>query len=185
MTSKVKKIVNLKHTGHVMIRVNTQKFSWDEIVLYACACWVEFLSETSKISFPFSANTRRISTSYKYVEYAPSLDHVEQLCMSAPGRRAQVSLKDLSITVLVAPLALCQFRFTALFGFKPELLFSDLSYINMQPHFLHTYEYNSVCVCVACMQTHTQIILNVYTDWLEHRSDKAYLIRERSSLNQV
>lgn len=87
--------------------------------------------------------------------------------------------------------AVSQFKFTALFGFKPKLLFWHLSYINMQPHILHTCMSMHVCVCARARpqilhaQTHAQIILNVYTEQLEHRSDKAYLIREYSSLNQV
>lgn len=112
------------------------------------------------------------------VGYAPGPDGVDEPGAITPGRRAQVSLESLSITVLlVAPRRAASSNLLPCLGFKTELLFWDPSYINMQPHIPQT--------CVRHTQTHAQIILDVYTERLELRSDKAYLIREHSSFNQV
>lgn len=96
-----------------------------------------------------------------------------------PGRQAQVSLERLSITVLVT------LRQSASSNLLPKLLFWDLSYINMQPHILHT----CVNVCLRPhTHTHTSTHKHMHTDYLGclyRTSDKAYLIREHSSLNQV
>lgn len=66
------------------------------------------------------------------VGFAPGRDHVDvklgdrlrwvgSACRSQSRRQA------------------AKFRLTAIHGFKPEPVVSDLPYINMQPHILHTY----------------------------------------------
>ena len=159
-------------------RIDLQQSSWVKSSRIF-ALWGKVSANTCRISTcSVSSDTHKKDTGCNNVGCAPGPDRVDEPSEITPGRRAQVSLESLSITaLLVAPRRAVSSHLLACLGFKTELLFWDPSYINMQPHILQ--------MCTRHTQTHAQIILNVYTERLKLRSDKAYLIREHSSFNQV
>lgn len=130
--------------------------------------YIHWRQNLVQISPDWAHNLRCPHTGSNTMGHEPALNTWE-VCSEA-------CTEILSITPQITPTAVWRLRFMALFGLKRMLLVLDLSYINIQPHTLFRF---------VCVQTHKHTQTHMFREWVKRRSDKAYLIWDYSSLNQV